>query len=37
MNKELGTIALCAVILLVMYTIGEGLIEAVRAILGLPS
>jgi hypothetical protein len=35
MKDELRVIALCAVLLLVMYTIGQGLIDAARAILGL--
>jgi hypothetical protein len=34
MKKELGTVALCAMLLLVMYVIGEGIIDTVKAIVG---
>lgn len=32
MKKELGTIALCGIILIVMYTVGEGIIELVKGL-----
>lgn len=34
MKQELRVMALCAVLLVVMYVVGEGIIETVKAIVG---